>query len=164
MNAGELGSDFQQVWLWDATHMVHKEHCLAGKQMGFPHTFHILSSILITQVVGLWGFYIVHAQLFLTPAFCLLPAFDPRRGWWGRGIFRKPHEANICHDSEAEHWENPDQSKVGGKYKARTIPSRADQRSSLQGMTAENMPSMLYLNTSTLSYTHLNQELYHYYL
>ncbi|RVX16959.1 Aminopeptidase M1 [Vitis vinifera] len=30
--------------------------------------------------VGLWGFYIVHAQLFLTPAFCLLPAFDPRRG------------------------------------------------------------------------------------
>ena len=64
MNAGELGSDFQQVWLWDATHMVHKEHCLAGKQMGFPHTFHILSSILITQVVGLWGFYIVHANFF----------------------------------------------------------------------------------------------------
>ncbi|RVX16960.1 hypothetical protein CK203_003181 [Vitis vinifera] len=55
-------------------------------------------------------------------------------------------------------------AKVGGKYKARTIPSRADQRSSLQGMTAENTPSMLYLNTSTLSYTHLNRELYHYYL
>ena len=31
MNAGELGSDFQQVWLWDATYMVHSENCLTGK-------------------------------------------------------------------------------------------------------------------------------------
>ena len=91
----------------------------------------------------LWSSYIVHTQPLLTPEFHLLSAFNPRGGRRGGGVLRKPPETYIHYDSETEHRENSDQSKVGGEHKTRTIPSRADQIPSLQGMTAWNMPPMV---------------------